>query len=61
MIILYCYNQQDDMFCLNRRFSTLDRAKSFVEEQRECGLLKCACYIKSEAGERILKRYEQIN
>lgn len=61
MIVLYCYNKQDDMFCLNRRFSTLDRAKSFVEEQRECGSLKCACYIKSEAGERILKRYEQIN
>ena len=54
MYTLYVYNKNEDMFVEFKHFSKMQRAKDFVDNVREIGSLKCACYIRT--NNKILKR-----
>ena len=58
MYTLYVYNKNEDMFEEFKHFSKMQRAKDFVDNVREIGSLKCACYIRT--NNKILKRYSEI-
>ena len=58
MYTLYVYNKKDDMFVEFKHFSKMQRAKDFVDNAREIGSLKCACYIGT--NNKVLKRYSEI-
>ena len=58
MYTLCVYNKNEDMFEESKHFSKMQRAKDFVDNEREIGSLKCACYIMT--NNKILKRYSEI-
>lgn len=58
MYTLCVYNKNEDMFEEFKHFSKMQRAKDFVDNERETGSLKCACYIMT--NNKILKRYSEI-
>ena len=55
---LYAYDKQSDMYCYQKSFETLKRAKEYVEEQRNEDSLSCKLYIRADS--RILKRYDSV-